>query len=287
MLEPVMRPRTGRVVWVGVFLLAAGFATLNEVVVTRAGTFSITLAAAVLAAIAGVRAIGLTIGIRNGSGRMSWPFRILSWLILLAPLALMGALATPAALGVAGGLCALDAVGGLLAPKADTRPARSYDRFLARLKVPLLLGIGLVGLVLVHFLWASHVEGGLLIDWAYLCALFGLTLRYTVLPARRAGEEGALPAAEVRRHEPRARAIPDPARDAAFGAVAAFRKTGRVEPLLEFVRGFGVPGLEDDAKRLLSRAGTGREDDLAAVAALIEKRLSGATPVAPARKVRT
>lgn len=257
------------------FLAAVGLAWMNELVVTRAGTFSITLAAALLAAIAGVRIIGLTIGIRNGTGRMSWPFRVLSWILLLVPLGFMGALATPTAIGVAAALCGLDALGGFLAPKPDKARAPRGDRLLRRLTAPLLVGLGLVGLALFHFLWAAHVEGGLLLDWAYLSCLFALTLRYTVLPARRAGEEGAQPPPEARRHEPRARPVADPARDAAFGAIGAFRAAGRIEPLLEYVRAFGVAGLEEDAKRLLARPGTTREQDLAAVADLVEKRLSG------------
>lgn len=284
MLEPLVRPRTGRSFWVMVGVLALATLLLETGVTTQGGYVPWIVVGPPVAGGAFLRAWGLTSGLASGTNRMPWPHRVLSWVAFLLPLAVLGLVADPLLGGAALALVGLDALGGVLPVRGGGAVRPPSRRGSPRALPWVLLGVGAALLVPYHLLWAGRIEGGILLDWAYVSVLVALVVRYTILPARRGDEGKSHPPPEVRRHQALARPLADPARDAVAEAVARFRRRGDAEPLLAYVDKLGVPGLVDEARALLARPGTRREDDLAAVARLLEERLvapPGASGAAP------
>jgi hypothetical protein len=274
MLEPIVGPRLGALIWAALLVGAIAIGVSGEVVITRNGTYALAAIAPGLALGAAARLAGCIQAARRDRASMHVGWRVASWVLLGTPAFLAGGFADPIVIALLALFYVLDLGGALLVRERDA-PLHGAEAGRTRrtLAVVLFLVASLGSLVAFHVLWASQVDGGELLDWAFVAALAGLWLRFTLLPARRGSDLAALPPANVAKHAPRAQPIPNAAWDAWERAVSKVRGDGDLTDLRARVDEFGIDGLSSEMAALFERPGTTREEDLDAASRFLERRL--------------
>lgn len=285
MLEPFVRPTTGKVLLVLAILACVGVGVWNESLTTRSGAVSMIFVMPGFALAAAVRLAGVFAGERAGEAQMPWTFRVGSWLLGAGNAFVFGLVDSLLSGLVLAGLVALDAAAGL----STRRPGAPLPK---RRKIPssaILGGLAVAVLVGLHFFAVATFAWWPLFDWAAFVLVASVALRIALARPGSAVEEEVRPPASHRVHARTERVLVDPQRERAETAVVDFKKSGDVGPLVSFADDVARVGrLPDHVRRELAsrvpaaaaRPGTSRDQDLDAVVAVLERAMEerGATP---------
>ncbi|HLE97925.1 MAG TPA: hypothetical protein VI997_11185 [Candidatus Thermoplasmatota archaeon] len=282
MLEPFVRTGTGKVLLVLGAVFCTALAFWDESVTTRSGSVALLLLMPGFVAIFLVRLAGVAAGDRLGRTEMPWGFRVASWAIGSANAFVFGLVGSIPSLLVLGGLVALDSAAAV----TPYRPGGARPK--PREKLPSAVVVGAVGLavvLLLHLLIVSRLAWWPLFDWGAIVLVAMIVLRVALSAGGTATEEDALPPARHRVHDRAERAIADPSRARAEGAVKGFLETGDVGGLTtlagEFAAAARLPPharheVEARVPAAAARPGTSREEDLDAAITILERALDPA-----------
>lgn len=278
MLEPFVRPGTGKVLLVGLIVISVGLAVWNESLTTRSGAMPMAYVMPGFIAVAVIRLAGVVAGEREGLGQMPWSYRVGSWLVGAGNAFVFGLVDSTLSGLVVAGLVALDAGAAL----TTRRPGAPVPR---RRKIPssaILLVLAVAVLVGLHFFAVANLAWWPLFDWGAFVLVASVALRVVLARPGSAVEEETRPPATHRVHARNERVLDDPQRARAAAAVADFRRSGDVGPLVAFADDVARVGrLPDHVRRELAsrvpaaaaRPGTSRDQDLDAVVAVLERAL--------------
>lgn len=282
MLEPILGPRTGMGLNL-VGLLFAGFATLlSATVTTLNGVVPMVILSPIIAIGFAARMIGCGIAASRGVRAMPWGPRVTSWIAFGVAAALLGFGGSIIVVAAFGAFVALDAAAGLVKREEAARPARTAKGLWARIRVPLLVSLYLMGVLAFHLLVGVYLPYGTLITWTLLALLFAMAVRAT-LNGPKAKEPALLAPPDHRLHERREEAVADPHRQRAEDALLAVKARGDAGAFLDFVReaaraadlpATDVALLEQRILASFARARTSRDDDVRAALAEVEQFLS-------------
>lgn len=278
MLEPFVRPSTGKALLVGAILLCVSLAVWNESLTTRSGAVSLAFVMPGFALVAVIRLAGVVAGERAGLGEMPWGYRVASWGVGAGNAFVFGMVDSLLAGLVLGGLIALDA-GAALTTRRPGAPVPKMRKIPSGVLLAALAAAVLVGL---HFFAVSQFAWWPLFDWGAFVVVASVAFRVMLARPGSAVEDETRPPAAHRVHARNERTLDDPQRERAARAVDDFRRSGDVEPLVTFADDVARIGrLPDHVRRELrsrvpaaaARPGTSRDQDLDAVVAVLERAL--------------
>lgn len=282
MLEPIVGPRAGMGLNLVGVLLAGGMTLLAATVTTLNGTIPTVILAPLIALGFASRMVGCGIAASRDVRAMPWGARVTSWVLFGLAAAMLGFAGSLFVVATFGAFVALDAAAGLVKRDETEKPLRVRKGLWARIRVPLLVTLYLVGVGLFHVFVAAFLPYGTLITWALLALLFAIAVRAT-LNGPKAKEPALLAPPDHRVHERREEKVVDPHRQRAEDVLLALKARGDAGEFLEFVRDAARAAdlAQDDVQRMeqrilasFARARTSRDDDVRAALAEVESFLS-------------